>query len=100
MSRGSFALKIRPKFGLPKMRFGRSKFARLKRLKTSHRNSSSDVPCKCHVFASEKSTFANPGPSTLLRGALPNVNGACSAKQFVLNHCAGACGALAFGSHV
>jgi hypothetical protein len=39
ISRGLFALKIRPKLGLPKMRFGRSKLAWLRRLKISHRNS-------------------------------------------------------------
>lgn len=41
-SRGLFALKMRPTSGVPNVRFGRSKFTRLKRLKTSHRNSSEE----------------------------------------------------------
>jgi len=37
------------------------------------------------VFASARSTLAEPGPMTLLRGALPKVNGACNAKAPVSN---------------
>jgi len=40
ISRGFFALKMRPKFAVPKIRFGRSKFVVLSALKTSHRSSS------------------------------------------------------------
>ena len=34
------------------------------------------MPATCQVFARTKSKLANPGPMTLLRGALPKVNGA------------------------
>jgi hypothetical protein len=68
ISRGFFALKMRPKLGVPKIRLGRSKFARLNRLKTSQRNSNSVAGPSAHVFANAKSTFAKPGPTTLLRG--------------------------------
>jgi len=57
ISRGGFALKIRPKFGLPNVRFGRSKLARFSRLKTSHRNSMSRPSPIDHVLATEKSTL-------------------------------------------
>ena len=89
ISRGFFALKMRPKFGVPNVRFGMSKFARLNRLKISQRNSSCEEPAMAHVFAMARSTLANPGPITLFRGALPNVNGAGSAKAAVLNHRSG-----------
>ena len=44
ISRGLFALKMRPKFGVPKIRFGRSKFALLRMLNTSQRSSSCRLP--------------------------------------------------------
>ena len=89
ISRGFFALKIRPKFGLPKILLGKSKFARFSKLKISQRNSSSDVPTSLHVLASAKSMLANPGPTTLLRGALPNLNGAWRANADVSNQRSG-----------
>src|SRR5205085_10018029 len=56
---------------------------------TSHRNSSVELPRTSQVLASEKSTFANPGPITLFRRALPNVNGAGSVNADVSNQRSG-----------
>src|SRR3954453_419039 len=89
ISRGLFALKMRPKLALPTMRFGKSKFARFSRLNTSHRNSSCDEPRNVQVLASAKSTLAKPGPMTLLRGALPKVYGAGIVNAEVSNHRSG-----------
>src|SRR5262245_23567175 len=80
---------MRPKLAFPNVRFGRSKIAQLKRLQTPQRSSSCDLPATRQVFARAKSTFAAPGPSTLLRGALPNVNGAGSENADVSNHRSG-----------
>jgi hypothetical protein len=44
--------------------------------------------------------LAKPGPITLLRGALPKVKAAGSAKQPVLNHCSWVPAPPSFGSHV
>ena len=76
---------MRPKFGVPKMRLGTSKFALLNRLKTSQRISSSRLPPTFHVRASERSVVLKPGPITLLRGALPKVKGVCNVKADVSN---------------
>src|SRR5438552_1269474 len=46
------------------------------------------------------SMSANPGASTVLRPESPNVNGAGSEKQPVLNHCAGLPAPPTLGSQV
>ena len=80
---------MRPKFGVPKMRFGTSKFALLNRLKISQRTSSSRIPPTLNVLATDRSVVLKPGPITLLRGALPKVNGAGNAKAEVSNQRSG-----------
>jgi hypothetical protein len=76
------------------VRFGTSKFARLKRLKISHRSSSRPLFEIRTFLATAKSTFTYPGESAPFRSALPNVNGSGSAKHPVSNHSAAVCGAF------
>ena len=78
---------MRPKTDEVSVVFGFPRFAWLKRLNTSSRNSSlCDSAYGIGKFLKTKrSTTAKPGPRSVLRPNVPNVPGAFSRKAAVLN---------------
>jgi hypothetical protein len=80
---------MRPKVGEPRKLSGMLRFGWLKRLKTSARSCRLRRSPRAVFLTSEALTFSVPGPSRVLRPALPNVPGAGNAKADVSNQRSG-----------